>query len=893
MAAGRIVVPSWMPALDSDGNPIPNVLLYVYQNLTTTLASVFSDEALTIPLTNPVPANSSGRLPAIWADDAVDYSVSVEAPYGPAGIPFTFDDLSPSQSADFLAAAVAEAAATDAAISAGEAEEALAEILEFAATAPDAPSIINKANRNGDNITDAVAFGQSLGLRRTSATLNVASPAAGLDAVSPQLMTRGQTITAQLPASAISVTSPVLWQHPMSSSVKLRGVAPTATTITNISSVTGSAGAWVVTATVADASGIAIGDGLAIRNVTPGWVTPGSYAARKLVAGEMRMQFFSSGSLSTSGTTATATSGTNATYLDNNNIVGIGGEVRQISAVAASTFTLGPALAANAPATQYWYGVKEGAGTVTASGTALTGVGTAFLTTANIGDEIWIAGFGVRRIAGITTDTAATLDRGATVAVGAAYGLMTCGWRHEGAFLVTAVSGNQVTWTNYNRSPQSRPPVNLISGGDVAIFKTVLSCTSSAFQIEGGQTLDIDNVFLYGPTGTTTVAFDCRGSDGKSNGQLTLGSNVAVARFGYAIFTGVGTRVYGVNLDFAGQTNRGVNAATSAEININAVRGSGVNGIGVFIGDSSGVRGNAAIITGCADDGCRAEVRGGGWWDFSVASHNDAKGYHYVGGTSLHLVGSWSIANTEEGYIGENGGDGRLTGFLALSNSTGVTASGHIELQQAFLSGNGNNLIATATGRANANNVGASAAVADNFQAIGGGAFISLTNARSVNAADDGIAVSLGGSIYASAIAFAGNGTDAEAVTQGQIYLSGATGLTTTSPTLRNQYATDGALIADGTSPIGQNYTAVTQVQAGLVAVPTATKTLLVSVAVPGVTLNNCRGILFSDNLATIENVSFSAEVTANDVIGIYGVQWSGSSVNVGGRTWYTRTFTG
>lgn len=100
MAAGRIIIPGWMPALDSDGTPIPNAQMYFYLNETTTLATVYTDMTLTVPLPNPVSANSSGQFPGIWADDANLFSVTIDAPYGPPGQPFTFDDLGPSTSSN-------------------------------------------------------------------------------------------------------------------------------------------------------------------------------------------------------------------------------------------------------------------------------------------------------------------------------------------------------------------------------------------------------------------------------------------------------------------------------------------------------------------------------------------------------------------------------------------------------------------------------------------------------------------------------------------------------------------------------------------------------------------------------------------------------------------------
>lgn len=129
MASGRLFLPGWMPARDSNGDPIPNVSVSFYQNETDVLASVYADDALTVPLTNPVAANSSGRFPQIYASDAITYSASVEAPYGPAGQPFTFDGLEASQAADIAAANLAQGAAEDAeaAQAAAEAAAAIAE----------------------------------------------------------------------------------------------------------------------------------------------------------------------------------------------------------------------------------------------------------------------------------------------------------------------------------------------------------------------------------------------------------------------------------------------------------------------------------------------------------------------------------------------------------------------------------------------------------------------------------------------------------------------------------------------------------------------------------------------------------------------------------------------
>lgn len=94
MASGRLVFSNWMPALDADGVPIPNAQMFFYVNRTTTLAVVYSDEALTVPLANPVLADSSGQFPPVWADITLLFSASVASTT--LGQFDTIDDLAPS-----------------------------------------------------------------------------------------------------------------------------------------------------------------------------------------------------------------------------------------------------------------------------------------------------------------------------------------------------------------------------------------------------------------------------------------------------------------------------------------------------------------------------------------------------------------------------------------------------------------------------------------------------------------------------------------------------------------------------------------------------------------------------------------------------------------------------
>mgnify|MGYP006921342396 CR=1 FL=1 len=171
MAAGRFVVPPYFPARNRDFDLLSGAKLYVYDNLTTDKANIYTDEALTVLSANPVVANSSGQFPAIWAQagteaEPVLYSVSVTTSTGASpGNPFNFDNYRPSVDWETAAAALAEAAAAlavaEASAAAVSADEAaadavltaadLAAIEAIIADAPDAPSVLNKLNRNGDN----------------------------------------------------------------------------------------------------------------------------------------------------------------------------------------------------------------------------------------------------------------------------------------------------------------------------------------------------------------------------------------------------------------------------------------------------------------------------------------------------------------------------------------------------------------------------------------------------------------------------------------------------------------------------------------------------------------------------------------------------------------------
>jgi len=77
MAGRRILLPYRNPVIDENGLPVGNARAAFYVKDTNTLATVYSDQALTVPLANPVIANGSGVLPSIWADEDSEFDFAV------------------------------------------------------------------------------------------------------------------------------------------------------------------------------------------------------------------------------------------------------------------------------------------------------------------------------------------------------------------------------------------------------------------------------------------------------------------------------------------------------------------------------------------------------------------------------------------------------------------------------------------------------------------------------------------------------------------------------------------------------------------------------------------------------------------------------------------------
>lgn len=146
MAAGRLIFPGLMPIIDASGDRVAGAKAYFYANLTETLALVYTDATLTVPLSNPVVADGVGVWPAMWADTSILFSVAITDATG-APIPSgTWDSVSAAidatlASADLadIARAAAVVAETGAQTAQGAAEASEGQAAAYAAAISGAP----------------------------------------------------------------------------------------------------------------------------------------------------------------------------------------------------------------------------------------------------------------------------------------------------------------------------------------------------------------------------------------------------------------------------------------------------------------------------------------------------------------------------------------------------------------------------------------------------------------------------------------------------------------------------------------------------------------------------------------------------------------------------------
>jgi len=671
------------------------------------------------------------------------------------------------------------------------------------------------------------------------------------------------TVTVTVLGEVLTVAGDILnSSHPDSSRIQYRGQTPISTTLTDIVSVTGSAGAWSVTGTLADATGIGVGDVLRVEDVQPGVALPGAYAGRP-VAGAMHLGFFQMGALTTSGTSATITDD-GTTYMADGDLVFVQGQVRKISSLAASSFTLSSAFAGDIGAVQYWFHHRPGTGTVAISGTAVTGTGTAFLTEYNVGDLIFADGAACVVVSAIADDTNMTLAESMTVGSGAAHGPLTLGEYHEGGWEVTAVSGNDVTWTHTGQSAYA-PPIQNITSGNIKALTSVLKTTGGdGFTVDRGS-LDINNLAIVGGTGTATIGLDCRGDGNRFAGEISLGSATAVLGFGYGAWSASGCMLYAKDGMFTGASYRGLNVTEGGQAWLEGAAINGNVGIGVLCGTGAYTRLSATRMMGNSTQGYRSEVGGSCWMDFGHVTKNGADGCYIVGAALVHLIGTRMIGNAGGGVNASNGCYGRATGLISLGNAaTGVSfTQSFMECNQTNLVGNGSRGASVTRCMVSFEESGSSFNGSDGYYSSLG-ATINATAAQSVDNVATGFKAVTGGLIQAVSSVSTGNATqhdpdiDTDPASGSRVSVSPSTTLITPKALYLTEVFDVGSCAANATTTQARTFT--------------------------GALISDC--LAWSCNSTIPAGVSVVVHITGTNTLTISVTNHTAGAISFGNRTW-------
>lgn len=160
MAAQLITLP-FRPVINLQGGIEPGALLDVFLSGTTTRISVYSDTALTVPLTNPVVAASNGAFPAVYFDDAVPVRVRVRPADGGAALsdtdPYITDYADVEASLDAADAAAAAALVSQNAASASAIAAAASAVTSGNSASAAATSAASAANAPGTSATSTTS----------------------------------------------------------------------------------------------------------------------------------------------------------------------------------------------------------------------------------------------------------------------------------------------------------------------------------------------------------------------------------------------------------------------------------------------------------------------------------------------------------------------------------------------------------------------------------------------------------------------------------------------------------------------------------------------------------------------------------------------------------------
>lgn len=552
---------------------------------------------------------------------------------------------------------------------------------------------------------DATALVNALGVGKVvSATgssvlatiTNTADAALVLDRL--DLLETKVPTTIKLPAGVISMNnSRIATLTGAHSNLTILGAATVPFVINSVQSVQLlSPATYSVVYNVADASGINVGDVLKINTILPSTAYFEGGTVRRPVIGELVVGFNKMGEINVNGSAVTVDK-LALTWLQVGDLLTVKGETRTITSINSNTsITVDSPFDSITVGLQWWYYTLPLSGTISGTGTTVTGMGTAFTTNANVGDLLLVRG-ALYTITAIGSDTSLTINPSLSSPItNQPYSLAIAGILHKGSWPVTAVVGNQVTvrLRSHHTAP---PPKNSIKGDGVTL-KTILkqdSTSGDGFVSLNGVIERMDRIAIQGNLGGVGIRLNGKNENPNtgftlftSSGHVTLGSDSAVIEFGTGVTGFSGCDIMAFNAHFCGNSIGGINLADGGNgyLRTSVINGNG--GIGLFIAGGY-ARISTANFCGNKLQGIRLDVGGAVYGDSPFAWGNVSHGLMLVNQCGAQFVDGYSIANGGNGVNYQNGGDGRLSRILAAGNNNHniSISNSKAEIGQSWITG--------------------------------------------------------------------------------------------------------------------------------------------------------------------------------------------------------------
>ena len=485
----------------------------------------------------------------------------------------------------------------------------------------------------------------------------------------------------------------------------IRGKNDTKTELTGITAVSGSAANWSVTATLDDVTNFEVGDAVAVDVVRPGSGDPRLFSGRP-IAGQMDDVNAKCGTLSATGTALTVSGGSAGEDFNANASVGdliiAVAQVKTLTAVTPTSGTISSAFVDDFAGHNSYFTLRPEAGTVTVSGTAVTGTGTSFTTKCNVGDLLPIADCGIGIIESIASNTSLTLKEAVPTVTSKNYGVVVLGEKHEGIWKITAISGNDVTWTNTAQRTIDKPPINQVASGDVRLIKTVFTSDTGVSGVSLGEgSLDLSNIAFFGDgTSASTIGIDTRGRNPSliriSGVDVGDGYRTGVSGFGYNCRLDFGSTVIAERAFLANSVTMNVENADGGRFyGKNSISG-GNKGVSVKTSYDAFSELNGALVHSCSTTSIRSENGGELVAEYLRIIGSGGENFLNFGNGQSHLVGCRMLDSDDVNFQLSNGGFARVSGSLMVGGSNGNLniAFANVEANNShFMSSGGANCI--------------------------------------------------------------------------------------------------------------------------------------------------------------------------------------------------------